>query len=428
MANPLRYRYSSTEHVSDTTDNLTIKLWDKETGQVFMNRTTRSPREQWYYSPDRFSTDTVGFYDKDNPLSLVYEVGVPPLISYDGKHTYEQEVAGIPNGTMQQTRRVVEMYGTMSHAVHYSEQEKESDVAFITRAVAALNPSRSDFQATVFLAELRDLPSLFKNIGEQFAEQGFLRGSGGAYLSGQYGWRPLISDLKKFFNVADKVQNRVKTLDELSRKGRIRRQFREKDGKGTQIEHFNTRLGYEHYLNIHPTENHVIYCDAQTEMRTTRWADVEFSLDSSLTNLLSSVDLGKLDEARRLVYGTNIDGPSLWAAMPWSWFIDWSTNMSDAIKAKNNVVGASVSKVVLMKTTQRFSTIYPVWDEFPSLSDGFGFNFLPGRLETTVKERILGLEPGAVSTAEPILHSGFRSSILTGLFAQRFKVPGRVNF
>jgi hypothetical protein len=304
----------------------------------------------------------------------------------------------------------------------------ESDVAFVTRAAANLNPSRSNFQAAVFLAELRDLPSLFKGVGDTFIEQGFVRGSAGAYLSGQYGWRPLISDLKKFFEVTDKVRNRVKTLEELRSKGKIRRQFREKDGKGTQIEHLNVRLGGERLINIHPSETHTIFFEAQTEMRTTRWCDVEYTLDDSLSNLMGSLDGGTLSEARRLVYGTNIDGPALWAAMPWSWLIDWSTNMSDAIKAKNNIVGASFSKAVLMKTTQRTTTIYPVMDEFPSLSGGFAFNFLPGRHETTTKERILDLVPTAISTAEPILHSGFRSSILTALFVQRFKIPARINF
>lgn len=430
MPETSRYRYRSTDHYRDTVDTRYQRVWDIESGSVIINRTRQFPLEQWYYSPDQFCVDTVGFRNKDNPLSLSLSQGVPPLINYVAEHTHDQEVGGIPNGYRQRDRRTYQGWGTLAHAVRQSEQS-ESDVEFVTRAIAGLNPSRSNFQAAVFLAELRDLPSLIKDVGDELAEQGFIRGSGGNYLKGQYGWRPLIRDLKTFLNVADKVRNRVRTLKELRGKGKIRRRFSEKDDRGMRTPErrvVNTRLGGEHYIGVHPTDEHIIWYDASTEMLTTRWCDVEFVLDTP-DNLFDPLDSELWDEAHSLVYGTTIDGPSLWQAMPWSWLIDWGTNMSEYISSQNNVVGAKFSKAVLMKTTQRVTTIQPVMDEFPSsLNGGFGFSFLPGRLVETTKERILDIQPGAVSTAEAILTDNFRTSILTGLTAQRFRPSGRVRF
>lgn len=295
--------------------------------------------------------------------------------------------------------------------------------------MGALNPSRSDFQATVFLAELRDLPSLFKNVGEEFAQQGFLRASGGNYLKGQFGWRPLIKDLRTFFNVADKLQKRMKTLKELRGRGMIRRQFKEKDGRGTQIKHAISRIPNDyHQIGIYPTsyEGDRIYWEVHTEMRTTRWCDVEFVMDTP-SNLFAPIDSELWDEAHSLVYGTTIDGPALWAAMPWSWLIDWGTNMTDYIKSQNNTVGAKYSKAVLMKTTERYSTIYPILGDVAAFNNEWSYSFIPGRVSTVTKERILDVDPGAVSTAEAILGDDFRSSILSALTVQRFAPKHRIN-
>jgi hypothetical protein len=185
--------------------------------------------------------------------------------------------------------------------------------------------------------------------------------------------------------------------------------------------------GFELPVRVHPHNNDTIILNVSTEMRTTRWCDVEFELDIP-NNLFAPIDDEHWDLAHSLVYGTTIDGPSIWAAMPWSWLIDWGTNASDYIKSQNNVIGAKFSKAVLMKTTQRVSTVYPDWANPPDFNGVFHYTFSPGRLETVTKERILGINPAAVTTTEPILHDGFRASIFNALVVQRFRPPRQINF
>lgn len=418
VQNPERYRYQSTEHFRDTIDTLNIRLRSTVTGSVYFNRTYNNSDEQYYYSPDHFSRDTVGFRSRDNPFYVNHEHTVPPFVSYVAEH--ERVLDPILNpDDRHKTKRTYEGWGPTSHNLHPTEAD-ESDEEYMTRAIAGVNPSRANASGAVFIAELRELPSLFKNLGEQMASKGFLSGSSSTHLGIQFGWAPVIRDLKKFLSITDKVRNRVLELQELRGTGKLRREFREKDGRGTQVKHSFSRISNPHTIGVLPSGGDDIWFDVHTEMRTTRWAIIEFINDSPET-LFSPSDGKYWDEAHSLVYGTNIDGPSLWQAMPWSWLIGWVSNMNDYVKSQSNVAGHKLGQTMLMKETVRITTITPVMDDYPGYNGQWSWTFLPGRVETVTKERILDVQPTVNYTVdlEPILGSEFKSSILSALFVQK---------
>jgi len=44
-----------------------------------------------------------------------------------------------------------------------------------------------------------------------------------------------------------------------------------------------------------------------------------------------------------------LDFATLWEAMPWSWLIDWGSNVGDYLKAHRNIVPAELQSVSLME-------------------------------------------------------------------------------
>jgi hypothetical protein len=418
---PNRYRSVETDHYRQTTDTLRRRAFDTFDGHMTLNQTIRRPEDQFYYSPSHVCNDTVGFRMRENPLFVSHEVGTPPLVSFTAQHTRPVFDLDGFHFEDREDRRIYEGWGPLAHNVS-TDEPTESDSEFITRAIAGLNPSRASASGAVFMAELRELPSLFQNLGEEIAERGFLRGNASAHLSVQFGWAPVIRDLRKFMTLADKVRRRVEELKELRGTGKLRREFKEKDGRGTQVKVATIR--HSEALNIGlggiPNEDQTIWYDVHTEMRTTRWAVIEF-LNDFPDVLISNSDGKRWDEAHRLVFGTQIDGPTIWQAMPWSWLIDWTSNMSEFVKSQNNVAGHKLGETILMKETQRVSTISPVLDEDPGFNGQWSYTLIPGSLETITKERILGIRPTVKYTDESmaILGNEFKTSILSALFVQK---------
>lgn len=237
------------------------------------------------------------------------------------------------------------------------------------------------------------------------------------YLKFQYGWAPLIRDIRKFFDVAEAIDKRLQVISRLDSKGVLRRKY---DPKGVEVV-----PEYADYVGDIPhvyTPTGSITQHVYTRMSVRRWAIVEWSQKPPST-VFSASDRTQYERARNAVFGTNLDGPSFWQAMPWSWLIDWSTNMSEYIASQNNVVGAEATKVVLMKTTHIESTGYPVWYEEDTSNGPRSFTFLPGKLVSVYKERILDIMPEAVQTKEMhiITDSNFKLSILGALGIQRLR-------
>lgn len=416
--NPERYRYYGTENFRDTIDTLRRTEFNVVTGST-RTRTFNNSDEQFYYSPDHFCRDTVGFRQRDNPFYVFHELSVPPMIDYVAEHTTVPNPIFDPDARLK-VKRTFEGWGPAVHCLARDEPT-ETDEEFMTRAIAGQNPSRSNASGAVFMAELRELPSLFKNLGEQMADQGFLRAQSSTHLGIQFGWAPLIKDLRKFLTITDKVRNRMKDLQELRGTGKLRRVFKEKDGRGTQIRYRNQRLNDEHTIGVLPTYgNDNIYWEVSTRMDTTRYAIIEF-LNDGPESLLPYRDSKYWDEAHSLVFGTQIDGPTIWQAMPWSWLIDWVSNASEYIKSQNNIAGHKLGSTMLMKETVRTSTITPVMDGDPGFNGQWSWTFLPGRVETVERERLLDIQPTVRYTVdlEPILGSEFKTSILGALLVQK---------
>lgn len=400
-----RYRHRQTTKSAESVYFNDQDVHDVSDESFIYNNQIRTVSPFYYASPSESCTDSVGFRNRDNSLSLERSEMVP--LVYHGLHDYwhSDEYNLIHN------RQDIVEYRDFNHALSPSDVSL-SDVEFVTKAVANTNLSAPKVQTAALLAEMRDLPGLFKSVGANMSKYG-----ANEYLKFQYGWRPLVSDLRKLITTLDKVDNQLKGLNRLNKVGVLRRRY-EPPGATETIRDFKT---IELTTDLIPAGGGALAISVSTEMLVRRWAVTEWTAVSP-SNLLPSIGKSQLDKVRFAAFGANIDGPTMWQIMPWSWLIDWSTNMSEYISSQNNVVGAKCDNVILMKTTELISTAYPV--PYYDFSDGtHSMTSSPGRKRTILKERILDIEPAAVQTGEyrSILGDSFKVSILGALAIQRFK-------
>jgi hypothetical protein len=106
--------------------------------------------------------------------------------------------------------------------------------------------------------------------------------------------------------------------------------------------------------------------------------------------------------------------PNIWEALPWSWLIDWLTNIGDLIEANNNQFAVPVNKVNIMVNKVAIRT-YRITSK-PSWAT---MNPETPVVVTEKKERFPSSAWYYPSYVQPIL-TGRQLSILGAIVAQRF--------
>lgn len=352
-----------------------------------------------------YTNDVVGNRSGDNPFRRVIEHR--QLMTYDGQYTTAFP-GDEPDGSDTRYYRTAVSGSTEMTLAPYELQE--SDVEFVTRAFADTNPSKADFDAAVFIGELKDVPGLLRNAAQKLSKFG-----ANEYLKFEYGWKPLISDMRKLMRSMLYLERRIDNLRRLREKHVIRRHYRPPnrfDAAWTTHSRWESSLG-----SLFPIEG-------EQRVDTERWCICSWISDDFDKGALPVTDQELMSTARRALLGGTIDGSTLWELMPWSWLIDWNTNISEFLQSQRNVVGASPGPSCLMKHTRsRTSGFLRVDAEW---LDGFYNQSMvssPGTYIVDTKERIIGIEPAAVVTTELNLLGGdFRKqSILGALGVQRLR-------
>lgn len=215
-------------------------------------------------------------------------------------------------------------------------------------AIARTIPTNSAADVATFLGELREgLPSI---IGSAMFKSGFrdYRKVGGEYLNVEFGWKPLISDVQKFYTA---VKDSDKILAQLRRdSGRnVRRKYRfpiETDTTETVMLTGRTASPWP----INNTGYQVLVSNgANARLTKTTKVTREVWFSGCYTYYLDPGDtaMGKAvrfqQEAAKLL-GLELTLETLWNLAPWSWAVDWFTNVGDVI---HNMVAFSQDGLVM---------------------------------------------------------------------------------
>lgn len=202
------------------------------------------------------------------------------------------------------------------------------------QAYSQYKPGNPLVNSGVFLAELRDAPMLLRlRLGN------LLQLGAGAYLNYQFGWKPLVSDIKRLHRTQVKLHSALEQLKRdngkpIRRRGPVKTTFDDSTGAGTWT-------GYQYMMPTLPFSHH-----ASTPVMTRkRTVTNEAWFSARFRYWIPDVGTPQWTKrATRALYGLNPTPSLLWEALPWSWLIDWFSNVGDIV---NNVSENAAESLVM---------------------------------------------------------------------------------
>jgi hypothetical protein len=206
-----------------------------------------------------------------------------------------------------------------------------SDALLVAKLLANTNPFRADVDIPTFIGELREIPELFVK------EATHIKRLAGTNLKYQFGVKPLVSDVLKLLDFQTLVLKREKEFKDLYDKG--------------------------------ITRTHTLY---KRKFSSTR-SDTVHDRDKFLVNALSSINTelvirghvrwkprsipqnitaGDLrEQARKAALGLTVDFNTAYQLMPWSWLVDWCSNVGDILSLSRGALQVDFEDLCLIKDT-----------------------------------------------------------------------------
>lgn len=218
---------------------------------------------------------------------------------------------------------------------------------------ARTNPNKPSIDLPVFFVELKDFPSMMRQterlryaipetvrlirragegilardsgrgIGVTASAIALSRSAGAANLSYSFGWAPLISDLSKVLGFAEHYDRKVKQLTKLLKEGTLRRRINVDESSRSEV-----------YNSVYFQSSR--FSSSGTVVRTTnarRWAVARWETTASPPGSEPS----QVDVLRSLL-GLDITPGQLWAILPWSWMVDYFTDVGNYLDAHRNTI------------------------------------------------------------------------------------------
>jgi hypothetical protein len=220
------------------------------------------------------------------------------------------------------------------------------------RILSETNPSEPHVGVPAMLGELKDLPSLVQGWGKSL-----LHDIAQGVLTWRWAISPMISDLRAICSFVKAVDKRLEMLYALRDKRTLRRRCHLGEGRVSKVNYSSNYLMHSNGGGV-KGERYESYTYKM-------WGSAQWKLlpDSPLPTM----GFGPLRTlAIELAAGVNSHGAlaAAWELTPWSWLIDWFSNVGDIISATNNSAGLTWSKICIMREST--SDIHAKPDKFQS--------------------------------------------------------------
>lgn len=180
-----------------------------------------------------------------------------------------------------------------------------------------------------------DFPRMLKNAGDLLRN----RHGPGDYVAWEFGWKPLLDDLRKMLAFQKNVDTRLAQLKKLR-------------APSSQRIELGRRIGTASLNNV--ARGPVRY-SVQRRTVMTQWGVFTHQVD--LDRLPS---FPTRDDAASLAYSTSIDAATLWELIPWSWFFDWFADVGSYLALSRNRIPYLVSNLTMMVKSETTETLTSV--------------------------------------------------------------------
>jgi hypothetical protein len=196
------------------------------------------------------------------------------------------------------------------------------------QAYNAMKPTKPDYSLANMVYELKDLPHMLLSFKDLWSLElikkplGLWRQSGNQWLSSVFGWSPIVSDILTLIDKQQKIQKRVNWLIRNNGKW-VPREVKLVD-KLTQSD-----TGWiNDYGALTPLFT-TSYYFRQPRYRDTVWARDRVWATALFRYFLPDPGPGvSLNDSVKTALrgGSSISAANLYAAIPWSWLVDWCFN------------------------------------------------------------------------------------------------------
>jgi hypothetical protein len=286
-----------------------------------------------------------------------------------------------------------------------------TDTWLINQALDRANPNQPKMDVTVSITELVDLPRMLRDVGTLLSRGISSSSIGGSYVSWNFGWAALLSDLRSVLKVVETIEGRL---------SRLRKLYTSSSSvHKTRMEVFRDRsdISLDQSVAIY---GRTFRWTRETETEVRCWAMLKHRIvtDQFIPNV-------SWEQAARLAYRTDIDAATIWTRFPWMWLIDWFVDIRTLLRSFRNTISWEATSMNLM-THQRLRRYYR---NMRCTTDGNGpagntLQFNDGSFLLERKRRSIHLNPQVRLAYSPML-SKHQLGLLASLVAGR-TLPGRI--
>lgn len=249
----------------------------------------------------------------------------------------------------------------------------DMDLNKASNALKQTMPTKSAASLVQALAELRqDLPSIpLATINNARTLRGLAGEAGGNYLNAVFAWQPLVQDVLK---ICRAVVYSADILNQYERdQGRqIRRSFNYPDVStvnetlegndhlidGYVVSSYNQGKSYGIYGNDSDLARGNYFLSTTTT--TSYWfrGAWMYYLEEGTTPIER---INRSAQLAKKLLGIKLDAETLWELAPWSWLIDWFTNIGDIISINSGIANDSLVLrygYFMRRTTRRLNATH----------------------------------------------------------------------
>jgi hypothetical protein len=326
------------------TSNGSVEEFDEESRTVFGTQITESEGHPW--PPSKGDKRDLGgnffsqkrFVVSPKVLPYVELQGVPIFSNFYTFSGYKGSVfPAIPGFVTNNTPF------PWPPSLHLSDDDLDERGA---TAVARCKPGEPYLDLATSLTELlrEGLPSL---LGKDVLKNKTLASLGGEYLKFQFGYQPLVSDVKDLATIARKSDIWLRQFERDAGR-RVRRGYRfpieeESGGMGTLIENTLPNLCGNHIFTLcHPfNPSRPVYQGHLGKTIHERQVQRRVWFSGSFTYFLpdgwySSSKMERTNARYSEMLGLKPNAETLWNVAPWSWALDWFANTGDVVSNLND--------------------------------------------------------------------------------------------
>jgi hypothetical protein len=297
------------------------------TGSTMLGGSTPTPSDHIILGRDVIGYEQHNFppppggplYDRGGPYGSTHQV-----YDDDGK-TVEITVKNAPPYGVCHGRIFPWVTNASAGSSHYpttpvGSTQNQLD-AWGTEAISRVLPTNKAADVAQFVGEMHE--GLPKRVGLETWRSRSLsaKNAGSEYLNVEFGWKPLISDARKFYEANKKADKLLADLQHGSGSLTRRRYDEEPPVESTTVEVMSTTAYPQ------PTGPTALYMSQGRRVKIVRssqrkWFSGAFTYH---VDIHDSGNLRQLDKLR-FVYGANLTPELFWNLTPWSWLADWKLN------------------------------------------------------------------------------------------------------